>query len=473
MDAGLPQTFPFRDVFTEFLAEYVRCGSYWYVPKARVVNDDNIQVVRRMLKIIFDEFLDRVFDLEMQDQLRTRLVEEGLLEPRVEQAARQDRTALPRILKKLLDMLGLLWIKRDQEIVITDAGLDAIIADDPSHVIEKQIAKIQYPNPTIRGRYADDFSGLLPHLFLLQLLREVGYYLTFEEYELFVNLAQDQDDLGRIERYIDCWRDLTKDEQTVVVDRARSIPMSGDEAKTRHGRVGRSASYQRNVYTYPHYLDQNRRERRIICRSPGQVNRLVDEELAGVKTTTFESLEDWFAYFGDPKQQPSWYTYLSLAIERAATGEEARQLLREHHQQLEELAPDEVTQIEHRQIEKGIEAFYAEALGLLEDGLRLVDGGRQYSTPIGRIDLLCQSVEGEYVVVEIKAQQARDSAFGQVLRYVGWVHRNLQNARNNVRGIIVARSFPESARYSRIGLLKDDYRRFLKFKEHGLDLQTT
>lgn len=151
MDTGLHRTFPFRDVFTDFLAEYIRCGSYWYVPKARVVNDDNIQVVCRILEIIFEEFLDRAFDLETQDQLLIRLVEEGVLEPYVQEAALQDRTALTRIAKKLLETLGLLWIGRGQEIVVTDAGLDAIIAEEPREVIEQQIAKIQYPNPTIRA----------------------------------------------------------------------------------------------------------------------------------------------------------------------------------------------------------------------------------------------------------------------------------------------------------------------------------
>ena len=473
MDTGLPQTFPFRDVFAQFLGEYASCSTYWYVPKYRVVNDENIQVFRRILRTILDEFLDCVFDLEAQDRLRRRLVEQGLLEPYRKRAARRDRTALPRIIKKLLEMLGLLWTRPDQAIVITDAGLDVIIAEDPREVIEQQIAKIQYPNPTIKGSYASDFTGLLPHLFLLQLLQHSGYYLTIQEYELFLNLARDQADLERIGRYVAYWRDLSAEEQMLVVELAGEIPMRGDESRTRYGRINRNSSYQRGLYAYPHYLDRDTRGGRIVCRSPEQISELVNETLEGLKITEFETMEDWFAYFGDPRQRPSWYTYLSLAIERAATGEDAAQLLREHWDELEQLPPDEVRQIEHRQIEKRIEAFYADSLAMLEEGLRLVDGGRQYSTPIGRIDLLCQSAEGEYVVVEIKAQQARDAAFGQVLRYVGWVHRNLKDGKNNVRGIILAGKFPESARYSRIGLLKDDYRRFLKFKEHGLDLQTT
>ncbi len=87
--------------------------------------------------------------------------------------------------------------------------------------------------------------------------------------------------------------------------------------------------------------------------------------------------------------------------------------------------------------------------------------------------MLCLSEGGEYVVVEIKAEEARDSVFGQILRYIGWVHRNIPEAKDNVRGIILASQFPESARYSRIGLLKSDYQRFIKFKEYKLNVQDT
>ena len=137
------------------------------------------------------------------------------------------------------------------------------------------------------------------------------------------------------------------------------------------------------------------------------------------------------------------------------------------------LTKEEAEVVERKQIEKDIETFYVTNLGQLEKGLKLVDSGRQYSTPIGRIDLLCLSELGEYVVVEIKAQEARDSVFGQILRYIGWVHRNIPDAAGNVRGIILAGLFPESARYSRIGLLKGNYKQFIQFKRHGLDIQNT
>jgi RecB family endonuclease NucS len=184
----------------------------------------------------------------------------------------------------------------------------------------------------------------------------------------------------------------------------------------------------------------------------------------------FRTLEDWFAYFGDPKKEPSWLTYLISVIEDAASGKDVKDVVEEHKSLL---TPEEVESVERAQIEKDIETFYCAHPELLEKGLLVRDKGRQFPTPIGRIDLLCESQEGEYVVVEIKADEARDSVFGQILRYIGWVHRNIEGARNKVRGIILASKFPETARYSRIGLLKPDYEKFMKFKEHGLNVQDT
>ena len=57
--------------------------------------------------------------------------------------------------------------------------------------------------------------------------------------------------------------------------------------------------------------------------------------------------------------------------------------------------------------------------------------------------------------------------FGQILRYIGWIHGNYGDGRDNVRGIVLASQFPDKARYSRIGLLKDDAERFLRFRRHA------
>lgn len=131
------------------------------------------------------------------------------------------------------------------------------------------------------------------------------------------------------------------------------------------------------------------------------------------------------------------------------------------------LSDAEAAEIGRLEIEKAIETAYAsqpQILHTLEAGLQLV--GRQVETPIGRIDLLCRGADGKYVVVEIKAKSAEDAVFGQILRYIGWIHGNYDHGRDNVRGIVLASQFPDKARYSRIGLLKEDAELFLRFRRH-------
>jgi hypothetical protein len=89
---------------------------------------------------------------------------------------------------------------------------------------------------------------------------------------------------------------------------------------------------------------------------------------------------------------------------------------------------------ERRQLaEQNLEDFMVHQLEEIEPNLKLVS--RQLSTPAGRLDLLCQDKEGNYVVVELKRHLGTDQVVGQILRYMGWVMENYRT--DSVRGIIV------------------------------------
>lgn len=484
--AKLSEKFPFRELFETFLDEYKNCPTYWYTPKTRSLSLENVRVIKRILTIIFDEFLSHDWKPETQDKILKVLIEQGILEPYNPDSDLPTRTALIRIWKKLLETLGLLWVRNDVSVIITDAGLDVISNEDEDEavsIVEGQIVRFQYPNPSVTGDYGAFFTGISPHLFLLQVLQACGYRVTTTEFDLFVNLARDQEDVNRVVRYIQHWRDLKQAEQEEILNFAREIPYKQvvnqellfpeedfpvGEKPMRFRRIEQNSSYQRSFFTFPSYLYQQDDE--IKCLAEGQVDVLLKEQLDGFKVPIFPTLEDWFAYFGDPERKPSWFTFLSLEIEKANSKEEISPLVQDSK---EYLSKEEAEEIQRREIEKDIETFYAKNLSTLEPGLHLYDNGRQFVTPIGRIDLLCQDAAGKFVVIEIKADEARDSSFGQILRYIGWVHRNIEEATNNVRGIILAGRFPEAARYSRIGLLREDYKEFIQFKEHGLGLSDT
>jgi RecB family endonuclease NucS len=69
-----------------------------------------------------------------------------------------------------------------------------------------------------------------------------------------------------------------------------------------------------------------------------------------------------------------------------------------------------------------------------------VKDGRQYSTPVGPIDLLTIDTKAnEYVIIELKKGRSADKVYGQCSRYMGWVRKNLAAEGAKVHGVIVAR----------------------------------
>jgi hypothetical protein len=103
-------------------------------------------------------------------------------------------------------------------------------------------------------------------------------------------------------------------------------------------------------------------------------------------------------------------------------------------------------------LERDLENFLAADLSQLEAGLQLFnrDGksGKQFAVDAaGRIDLLCIDQAQNFVVLELKSGEADDKVCAQVLRYMGWVKKNVAGGRG-VRGIIVANDFSEKLKYA-------------------------
>lgn len=483
--AWLPKTFSFQPIFEAFLDEYAKCRTYWYVPKWRHLSKENVIVIKTILQLFFDSFLESDWSRDAQDRILKTLVKRNIVEPYKPKGTKPDRTALVRIIVVLLETLGLMRIDERNKLTITDAGLDLLSASEENteEIIYKQVAKYQYPNPLMSVQYANRFTGILPHLFLLQVLSECDYEIDSIEFALFLNLAVDQNDLARIVRYIRHWRSLTVIEKEELLKIAIDIPIFEEtpeqlqfladeedyDQPTRYLRISQSLSYQKYFFSFSSFLELD--EEKIACTARDQVNRVIEEYIANLKITRFESIEDWISYHGDPMQLPSWFTYLSNEVANAAAPEQVSELVDAN---IDKLTDEEKVEIKQRQLEKDIETFYSGQLAMLEPHLKLIEidgkSGRQFPTPIGRIDLLCKDVEDKFVVVEIKADEAKDSTFGQILRYMGWVYWNIEDGKSLVRGIILASRFPETSRYSRIGLQRKDFQEFIQFKEHGLEL---
>jgi len=121
---------------------------------------------------------------------------------------------------------------------------------------------------------------------------------------------------------------------------------------------------------------------------------------------------------------------------------------------IEEVAEDEGEETSgfSFEFEANLEGYLANSLSEIEEGLELFvssDGvsGRQFSTDVGRIDLLTLDKNGDFVVIELKVGQATDRASAQLLRYMGWVKRHLAGKRK-VRGIIVCMNATDGLKYA-------------------------
>lgn len=102
--------------------------------------------------------------------------------------------------------------------------------------------------------------------------------------------------------------------------------------------------------------------------------------------------------------------------------------------------------------ESHLRDYLAQHLSDLEDGLDLfVDEngieGIEYTTPIGRIDIVATDKNGGLVVIELKVGHGPDAVCGQLMRYMGWVKRHMADGQP-VRGIIVAQRISDRIRYA-------------------------
>ena len=473
--AGLPQ----GDTLRAALRSYAQAETFWYIPKVRALNAANIAICARILRVIEEEFSDRLWNRETQDKLLTRLTELSLLNPTAENPTPPSRTALTRVIKVLLETLGLLWVAENQTPVVTSAGHRLIFAAEErpamvNEVVARQVSKMQYPNPAMPKRYRDGFDGLLPHLFLLDVLDRSGGSISFDEYDLFVNLATTQEDVDRICAYIEAWRSIDDEQQGNLKRVFERVPIAGEPtnssgASTRSVRIGRTSSYQRSIFCFPNHLEVNTRDKRIQRVASPTAGEILKNGRANAKITVFDRREDWFAYFGDPGQGPSWFTYVAHQVVSSTDSAQADAVVEVHETKL---TAGEQQAVRRLQIERAIESAYASEPDLLHTlEPSLLFEGRQVKTPIGQIDLLCRGTDGKYVVVEIKAGAAADAVFGQILRYMGWIHRNYANGEHNVRGIILASEFSDKAQYSRIGLMREDAEQHLKFRRHAFAVE--
>jgi hypothetical protein len=96
--------------------------------------------------------------------------------------------------------------------------------------------------------------------------------------------------------------------------------------------------------------------------------------------------------------------------------------------------------------ERDLRNYLVKNLKAIEPGLQLYEeeGITGVEFPVGGrfIDILAVDKSGGYVVIELKVSRGYDRVLGQLLRYMGWVAKNMETSQP-VRGVIVANEITE------------------------------
>jgi RecB family endonuclease NucS len=103
-------------------------------------------------------------------------------------------------------------------------------------------------------------------------------------------------------------------------------------------------------------------------------------------------------------------------------------------------------------LEDQLRDFIAFNLSLIDSDLSIYvsdDGisGVEFSTEVGRIDILAIDKDGGFVVIELKLSRGEDATLGQIQRYMGWVKQKLAGD-SAVRGVIIAKSISVKLKYA-------------------------
>ena len=438
-----------KDYWNKFIKSFTTDKSYWYVPKGKTINQENLFLLREQLKIL-KKYQGKDWR-EYQKAYTQELGKKKLIEHRAKRQKPSDFTAISRMLKVIFDLLGVAWVDDESKIYLTTTGDEFIKSDKLNEIVRKQLLKYQFYNPSYREEYFKCIK-LFPHLFLLEILFEFFKTgISKDEYVLSVSRAKSHEQLSEKVELIRKFRELSRSQRASLISKLEKIKIKEKGESSRrssiYNTIDLNHSYSLNFFTYPEYIRVSNNKIILAKNKLKEVESLIKEHREKAVYVDFENEKDWFAFYGSFDKDSSYLNALAYYEDKININK-SLEIFREA--QRKNIIPQEEKEeayIEARIKEKMLEDFLEFKLAELEEGLVLVK--RQYPTLVGPIDILAKDKNGNHVVIELKKGRAPDRVFGQITRYIGWIKENLNP---NARGIVVGSPIEDKLVYSRKGL---------------------
>lgn len=429
----------------QFAKRYGADRAYWYVPKGLAVTPTSLRLRLQVLKE-FERSTKPWRDL--QQQYVQRLNEERISDAGTEWP--EGGAPLARMLKQVFGSVGLAWVDPDEHIEITPAGVAFLSSDNPEEVLSQQLSRYQFWNPSVKSKVHRAIT-LHPIPFLGEVLRNVdGQSITAVEYSLFVTRSKVYADVDKVLGQIEAFRMLDEDLQEGVVAACDAYMLGGLRRTSIYNTIKLNRSYALKVWALSSLFELTSKPGLRIRKGALKQYRayLADYAREGIYIN-FANEKDWIAYFGDPKAFPTSETALEYYIDKGLVAD-AVAVKKTTAKSRKELAQFQDMIVSEKAVEDYLQNHLDVIGSKIGAQLELVKGGRQYSTPVGPIDLLTKDVKtGDYVVVELKKGRSADKVYGQCSRYMGWVRKNLAKNDEKVHGAIVAREIDDKLKAAR------------------------
>jgi hypothetical protein len=423
-----------------------KAPEYWYVPKGQAVNVENWDRIAEHLRVL-SEFHTTPWE-EAQPRYAELLLKRNLIEPYKNQE--QSFSAVARMQFPVWRLLGLAWVNTSRVPEVTEIGrrfIEAGSTDERRELLEMQLHRYQFYNPSIARHFAD--FRTFPVVALYRLLSHVDWKLNWDEFLLFGTRIRSFTEADELADLIDEWRGLTKYEREQLLAVAHTIQATS-HTKSREGTTWRKLqddlNYIQAVLNIPRTLNLTGNLVAVPQGARRRVQRIILEAARSAEVIDYDCEQDWLALYGEAPGSERWSAPWTTASEArayyervgridAATAAYAKEGRGRTEKVIEEYRKIQV-------LERVLEDVLEHNLEALEKGLTLLPNGRQYPTAVGPIDLLARDENGIYVVIELKRGRSSDRVVGQIARYITWVVERLGGGKDSrVRGIVVGRQF--------------------------------
>ncbi len=354
---------------------------------------------------------------------------------------------------------------------ITEMGYELIENKDDIEICSAlflhQIKKYQLWNPTIEDKYSE--YKIRPYYLLLEVINRIpDKYFTKIEYALFITKIKNHSDknINDQVKLIKEFRTLNPEEQKEYINQLILLDKKKfrKRKRTNYDRLIDSAPKEISCYGYGGLIQQGtgRYEGSYILMESDEATVEIDLFMNSTKFIEFENKLDWIAHLGS-KDGFSLDHIVEMYLAHGISLDDIKNELKNSNNKLKET-------IEDKLYEKEIEDYYVRHINEIDKNIEVVTTptyGRQFSTHIGPIDILCiDKKTKEYVICELKRGQTSDETVGQLLRYMGWVKKHLETSNKNVRGILVGSEFNEKIDYSLLGIQNENIFKLIKKYEH-------